>query len=192
MRYRKFAVAFAAMAALGLSSPAQAQSGNGGERFDKGRRGGEHRAAPRGFEDQVDRRQTKQRARIRDGRRNGELTRRESGRLKQEQRQVNRLDRRFGSDGRYSPRERRVLEKKQDRASRHIGRAKHNDRTRYGDRDDRRGNDKRAGGNGYGRHERRGNRDQGWTRADHRGRGPENGDRYGRDNGHHRYAKGRR
>jgi hypothetical protein len=203
MTNRKLAVALVAMAALGLSGAAQAQSGNGGDGFGKRDRRGEQRVAPRGFDHRVDRRQAKQRARIRDGRQDGELTRKEAGRLKREQRHVNRLENRFGSDGRYSPRERRILEKKQDRASRHIKRAKNNDRTRYGNgggrdgygkRDRRHGYDNRSGRNGYGKHDDRRTRghDKGWARAGHRGRGPENGYRHSRHGGDRSYAGRRR
>ena len=75
----------------------------------------------------VDRRQDKQRTRIVQGRRSGELTRGEARRLKKQQRKINRMERRFSSDGYLSGRERYRLERAQDRASKRIARLKHND-----------------------------------------------------------------
>ena len=77
--------------------------------------------------DRVDRRQERQRARLIQGRRSGELTRGEFRRLKKQQRRIERMERRFSSDGFLSGRERRRLERAQDRASRRIARLKHND-----------------------------------------------------------------
>ena len=75
----------------------------------------------------VDRRQDKQRSRIIQGRRSGELTRGEAHRLKKQQKKINRMERRFSRDGYLSARERYRLERAQDRASRRIARLKHND-----------------------------------------------------------------
>lgn len=75
----------------------------------------------------VDRRQDKQRARIKNGRRSGELNRGETRRLKKQQRKIGRMERRFSSDGHLSGKERRRLEHAQDRASKRIARMKHND-----------------------------------------------------------------
>ena len=75
----------------------------------------------------VDRRQAKQRARIAQGRRTGELSRTELRRLKRQQQKISRMERRFSSDGYLSDRERHRLERVQDRASRLIARLKHND-----------------------------------------------------------------
>lgn len=75
----------------------------------------------------VDRRREKQRARIAQGRRSGELSRTELRRLKKQQKKIGRMERRFSSDGYLSGRERRRLERAQDRASRRIARLKHND-----------------------------------------------------------------
>ncbi len=77
--------------------------------------------------DRVDRRQDRQRARIIEGRRSGELTRGEFRRLKQQQRKIGRMERRFNRDGFLSERERYRLERAQDHASRRIARLKHND-----------------------------------------------------------------
>jgi len=76
---------------------------------------------------QVERRQERQRVRIAQGRRFGELSRGEFRRLKKQQRKIARMERRFSSDGHLSGKERRRLERAQDRASRRIARFKHND-----------------------------------------------------------------
>jgi uncharacterized membrane protein len=76
--------------------------------------------------DRVDRRQDRQRARLIQGRRSGELTRGELRRLIKQQKKIGRMKRRFSWDGHLSGKERRLLERAQDRASRHIAHAKHN------------------------------------------------------------------
>ena len=78
----------------------------------------------------IDRREAAQRARIVDGRRSGELTRREMARLNAGQRQVHRMERRAGADGVVTRGERRRIERVQDRESRAIHRLKHNGRQR--------------------------------------------------------------
>jgi hypothetical protein len=75
----------------------------------------------------TDAREHIQRARIADGRRDGEVTRREGVALNMEQRHVRRAERRAKADGEVTVEEKRRLERKQNRASRHIRRAKHND-----------------------------------------------------------------
>lgn len=75
----------------------------------------------------VDRRQERQRYRIKQGRRSGELTRGESRRLKKQQKRIARMEDRFYADDYLSGRERRRLAHAQDRASRRIARFKHND-----------------------------------------------------------------
>lgn len=77
-----------------------------------------------------DRRQARQQVRIQEGRASGALTRRESRALRHQQRHIHRAERRARADGFYSPRERAKIERKQDRASRQIYRAKHNRRGR--------------------------------------------------------------
>ncbi len=190
MRYRKYTVAVLAIAALGLSGVAEAQSRvRGGDGSGRGsaierrsgagpRSGFGDRVAPRGFANQVDRRQATQRARIRDGRQNGELNRRELGQLRQDQRRITRLENRFGSDGRYSPRERRILDRNLDRASRNIHRAKNNDRPAFGNH---------GGRPGYGNHGNRpgfGNHARGWNRPSFKGRGPRHGYWHGGQRGY--------
>lgn len=75
----------------------------------------------------ADVRQHAQRARIADGRKDGEVTRREAAALNVEQRHIRRAERRMKSDGEVTRAEKRRLEKKQNRASRHIRRAKNNE-----------------------------------------------------------------
>ena len=97
-------------------------------------RGGEQRFADRGrmkhrdFDSRVERRLSNQRERIRSGVRNGDLNHRELKRLRGDQHKIARMDRRFGSDGRYTKRERRKLNHALDRASYRVHRAKNNHR----------------------------------------------------------------
>lgn len=74
----------------------------------------------------ADVRQTKQRARIHEGRKSGEVTNGEAAMLNKQQRHIRRSERRAEADGTVTAREKRKLEKKQDRANRHIRRAKNN------------------------------------------------------------------
>lgn len=71
-------------------------------------------------------RQVNQRARIHDGRTSGEITRREQVALNSTQRHIRRSEREVRADGDVTRIERRKLERKQDRASRHIRRVKYN------------------------------------------------------------------
>lgn len=68
----------------------------------------------------------RQRQRIRQGIRSGEIIRPEARRLKKEQRRINRAYHRATADGHLNWRERQRLNNMQNRASRHIYRAKHN------------------------------------------------------------------
>ncbi len=68
-----------------------------------------------------------QRTRIHEGRKDGELTKREASALNSQQKHIRRSERRAKADGDVSVSERRRLENKQDRASRNIRRAKHNE-----------------------------------------------------------------
>jgi hypothetical protein len=78
------------------------------------------------FEQRLDR----QHWRIKQGIRSGELTRKEVKRLRKQQRQIAKAERRFSRDGYLDPRERRHLRRKLDDASDRIYRLKHNDRYR--------------------------------------------------------------
>ncbi len=76
-------------------------------------------------------RQARQRARIHNGVESGSLVPREARLLRHEQRHIRKSRRRMlGNDGKIGPAERARLHRKQDRASRHIFRAKHNGRAR--------------------------------------------------------------
>jgi len=73
----------------------------------------------------VDNRQERQETRIEQGAASGELTRRETVRMEQQQRHINRLERRTEADGQVTGREALRVESAQDRASQRIFRAKH-------------------------------------------------------------------
>jgi hypothetical protein len=74
-------------------------------------------------------REAAQQTRIAQGKQSGELTNGETKALRSEQRHIRRTERRAKADGDVTLREKRKLERKQDRANRHIRRAKHNDIT---------------------------------------------------------------
>ena len=73
----------------------------------------------------VDERQQIQQRRINQGVASGEVTRIEAARLRSEQRQVKRAERRAKADGKVTRRERANLLRKQNQASRDIRRQKH-------------------------------------------------------------------
>lgn len=76
-------------------------------------------------------RQVRQRARIQTAAVEGSLVRREARRLRHEQRIIQTTKRRMlADDGKLGPVEQARLQRMQDRASRHIFRAKHNARAR--------------------------------------------------------------
>ena len=74
----------------------------------------------------INARQHHQSTRIAQGMVTGELTCRETKALIKEQRRIARTERRFRSDGRLGPVERRILQAQLNRASSHIYVAKHN------------------------------------------------------------------
>ena len=78
----------------------------------------------------VNQRQHNQRERIQQGVKSGELTRRETGRLVEEQRDVRQLERAYKSDGTLTGAERRDLHHEQNQASRDIYRQKHDEQDR--------------------------------------------------------------
>lgn len=98
-----------------------------GRRWDSERPRTKHRA----FDNRVDRRLDNLRKRTRAGWRDGEITHRELERVRKDRRRIARMDRRFGSDGRYTKRERRKLNNALDRASNRVYRTKHNDRVAW-------------------------------------------------------------
>jgi hypothetical protein len=73
----------------------------------------------------VNNRQQNQQQRIKQGVRSGELTRRETGALAREQRDVRQLERAYKSDGDLTRAERVDLHQEQNQASRHIYNQKH-------------------------------------------------------------------
>jgi lactam utilization protein B len=73
----------------------------------------------------VNARQHNQRARIQQGVKSGELTRRETRKVVEEQRDVRQLERAYKSDGTLTARERADLHHEQNQASRDIYRQKH-------------------------------------------------------------------
>jgi hypothetical protein len=79
----------------------------------------------------LDRRQQRQHARIVQGVRSGELTPYELRQVRQEQREIRYMERRYLADGHLSPREWHRLDQKLDAASRNIWRQKHDNSSRY-------------------------------------------------------------
>ena len=77
----------------------------------------------------INTRQENQQERIEQGVKSGELTKGETAHLEKQERHINREKKRFKADGNFTPAERAKLEHDQNRASRHIAGAKHNDRT---------------------------------------------------------------
>ena len=73
----------------------------------------------------IDKRQKNQQQRIVQGMRSGELTPRETAKLKREQARIKKKERRFESDGVLTCKERHALHRELNRASRHIYREKH-------------------------------------------------------------------
>jgi MFS superfamily sulfate permease-like transporter len=75
-------------------------------------------------------RQVNQQHRIRQGVRSGELTRGETKKLENEQRDIHQDKKEARADGTVTVEERKDIKKDQNQASRHIYRAKHNRRDR--------------------------------------------------------------
>lgn len=81
-------------------------------------------------ENRFEQRLERQLQRIKHGVRSGELTHREAKRLRQQQRAIARLERKFSRDGMLDRHERRTLRRELDAASNRIHRLKNNDRVR--------------------------------------------------------------
>lgn len=79
------------------------------------------------FADRGDRRQHRQRARIAEGVKSGELTHEEAQGLRKEQRRIRRVERRLEADGVKTPGEAARIERLQDKASENIKSEKHDD-----------------------------------------------------------------
>ena len=78
----------------------------------------------------IHKRQINQVRRVKQGVRSGELTSAETVRLGKQQININRQKRHFKADGSFTKRERFVVHKRQNRASKNIYRKKHNNRKR--------------------------------------------------------------
>lgn len=74
----------------------------------------------------INERQENQKDRIKDGVQDRELSKREFGRLAREQFQIRQQERRFRSDGTFTPVERLRVQRNLNQSSRHIRRAKNN------------------------------------------------------------------
>ena len=81
-----------------------------------------------GYDNPIEHRQERQYRRIEKGIRSGVLTRREIEKLRCEQDDIARLERRFLRDGWFSDREQRKLQRKLNKASNRIYKYKHNGR----------------------------------------------------------------
>jgi len=75
-------------------------------------------------------RQASQQVRIAEGVKSGELTRTERIELKRQQRHIRRVERRVKADGDVTAREKRKINRKQNRANRNIRRKKNNSEDR--------------------------------------------------------------
>lgn len=77
-----------------------------------------------------DRRQNRQKARIHEGVKDGDLTRGEARRLRAGQRKIERMEQRAEADGVVTDKEKMKIEKAQDKQSKRIARMKNNDKVR--------------------------------------------------------------
>ncbi|OSY88439.1 hypothetical protein WH52_06700 [Tenacibaculum holothuriorum] len=78
----------------------------------------------------VDKRQNKQRTRIVNGVKSGELTAKETKQLAQQQSNIRKMERKAKRDGVVTKKEKVKLQKAQNKASRNIKRKKNNNRSR--------------------------------------------------------------
>lgn len=74
----------------------------------------------------VDRRERRQEARIQEGVKSGELTKKEAATLEAQQQKIRKDEMKAKADGTLSPAERMKLKREQNRANRRIFRKKHN------------------------------------------------------------------
>lgn len=132
---KKLPIVLAAVAALTLGAvgSAEARDRGAGHGAQKQRHGVmQHRAGPRGFQRNVDRRQARQHGRIRQGAVSGRLNRGQVARLRGKQKHIRVMERHFGADGRYDRQERRILNHALDRSSKRIWRMKGQRHGKYG------------------------------------------------------------
>lgn len=73
----------------------------------------------------IDQREQNQKARIKEGVKNGELTKRETARLAAEQRKIKKDEAKAKADGTVTPAERQKLRREENRASKDIYKQKH-------------------------------------------------------------------
>jgi len=78
----------------------------------------------------INQRQRHQQRRIMNGVKNGELTKTEVKKLEKEQARMHRQEARAKADGEFTAKERARIQKKQNTASRHIYKQKHDNQTR--------------------------------------------------------------
>jgi len=126
---RNVGIALTVIVALTLGALGTAEAQNKG-RHDGARKqrptSMQQGASPRKFQRTVDRRQARQRARIRQGWKSGSLNGKQVARLRRNQKHLNKMERRFRADGRYSRHERRRMGRALDRSSERIWRIKGN------------------------------------------------------------------
>lgn len=122
---KNFPIAAAVIAALMLGAASAADARDRGAR-----RGVEkqthvpQRASHREFQRSVDRRQARQRGRIRHGARSGRLSPGQVARLRDKQKHIRLMERHFRADGRYNRQERRTLNHALHGSSKRIWRMK--------------------------------------------------------------------
>ena len=78
----------------------------------------------------IDARQVEQQQRIEQGRKSGQLTKKEAARLEKGQARIQRMENKAVADGKVTKKERRRIEHAQDVESRRIYREKHDNQTR--------------------------------------------------------------
>lgn len=132
---KNFPIAAALIAAVMLGGVESADARDRGARQGaekQGRASLQHKADPRSFQRGVDRRQVRQRARIRQGARSGRLRPGEVAHLRGKQKHIRSMERHFGADGRYNRQERRILNHALHGSSKRIWRMKSKHYRRHG------------------------------------------------------------
>ena len=133
MKIFPIAVALIAAVMLGVVESADARDRGARQGAEKqGRASMQHKADPRSFQRSMDRRQVRQRARIRQGARSGRLSPGEVAHLRGKQKHIRSMERHFGADGRYNRQERRILNHALHGSSKRIWRMKGKRYRRHG------------------------------------------------------------
>ena len=78
----------------------------------------------------IDQRQAEQQQRIEQGKKSGQLTKKEAARLEKGQARIQKMENKAAADGKITKKERRRIEHAQDVESRRIYREKHDNQTR--------------------------------------------------------------